>query len=375
MALEPIRVGVEVGFMGDAKAGVARYTWNLLREMLQLASGVEFRFYSPRPVEIPLPTGNWQQYAEPGFARLPFELWMQRVLPRLLSRDRVDVFWGQGYTMPARARWPRRRILTIHDLTAAIFPQTMEFRTRLTYSLLLRRAARRADVVVAVSHATARLAHLFLGVPLEKLRVIYEGVDPTLLGFSSRDPATVVRERFGLTPGFLLTVGTVEPRKDYLTLLRAHDHLSESPVLVIAGAEGWKCRHIMREIRIRESAGRVRFLGRVEDDELQALYGTARLMIYPSMYEGFGLPVVEAMACGCPVLCSWTSSLPEVGGPAAEYFEPGNAAELAEKLRRLLTDETRLAAMITAGKERAKRFSFRRAAIEMLNTFGIETDV
>ncbi|MEO0073535.1 MAG: glycosyltransferase family 1 protein [candidate division WOR-3 bacterium] len=373
MTVKPVRIGVEVGFIGDARAGVARYTWNLLREMLQLTSGVEFRFYSPRPVEIPLSPGGWQQCTEPELARLPLGLWTQWALPRVLFRDRVDVFWGQGYTMPGRFCWPRRRVLTVHDLTAAVCPETMETRTRLTYSLLLSRAVRNADVVVAVSHATARLLHLVLGVPEDKLRVVYEGVDPALLVSSSQEPVVVAKTRFGLSPGFILSVGTIEPRKDYVTLLRAHDRLPRNCLLVIAGAEGWNCQHIMREIRMRESTGRVRFLGRVEDEELRALYGAARVMVYPSRYEGFGLPVVEAMACGCPVVCSWTSSLPEVAGSAAEYFEPGNVEELADKLARLLVDDKRLSVMATMGRERAGGFSFRRAAREMLEIFGIDS--
>ena len=171
---------------------------------------------------------------------------------------------------------------------------------------------------------------------------------------------------FGLARDYVLFVSTIEPRKDHLTLLRAIARVPHAPLLVLAGGVGWRCNSILREIRVAEDAGRVKYVGRVDDDWLPALYSAATISVYPSVDEGFGLPVLEAMSCGCPVLCSDSSSLPEVGGDAACYFRTGDSEDLARRLTELLGDGDRLDAMSAAGLNQANRFSFRSAAEEIL---------
>jgi glycosyltransferase involved in cell wall biosynthesis len=149
-------------------------------------------------------------------------------------------------------------------------------------------------------------------------------------------------------------------------LLRALRLVPSAPLVAVIGRVGWKAESIMREITAMEKAGRVRHMGWIDDPDLPALYSAAKMLVLPSSYEGFGLPVLEAMACGCPVLCSWSSSLPEVGGNAARYFRVGDSEDLAGRLKDLLSDEKLRATMSAAGLERAKQFSFRQAAKEVL---------
>jgi glycosyltransferase involved in cell wall biosynthesis len=228
-------------------------------------------------------------------------------------------------------------------------------------------AARAADRVIAVSRATAASAARLLGVEKDRLAVIYEGVAESFASTTSSEAAQLVNSAFALEPGYLLTVGTIEPRKDHVSLLRALDLVPHVPQLVIAGQPGWNCSSILRAIQVQQALGRVRYLGRVDDRHLTALYKAARLLVYPSIYEGFGLPVLEAMACGCPVLCSWSSSLPEVGGAAARYFRPGDPGHLAAKLTWALADERVLRAMSVSGLRQASRFSFRLTAERILD--------
>jgi alpha-1,3-rhamnosyl/mannosyltransferase len=176
----------------------------------------------------------------------------------------------------------------------------------------------------------------------------------------------MVAEKFGLPSDYLLTVGTIEPRKAHASLLSALETVPDAPVLVVVGNIGWHHGPIVAAIRHHERAGRARFLGRVTDADLAALYSAAKLTIYPSFYEGFGLPVLEAMSCGCPVLCRWSSSLPEVGGSAAAYFRGRGPENLASEIRRLLSDSARLEMMAAAGLQRAKEFNFRRAAEQVV---------
>jgi glycosyltransferase involved in cell wall biosynthesis len=226
--------------------------------------------------------------------------------------------------------------------------------------------ARAADVVIADSRATANLAHRYLGVRKNCLRVVHAAAQSGFHPVPKEEASVAVAGRFGLPRDYLLAVGTIEPRKDHLTLLRALAAVPGAPLLVLVGGIGWKVKPILAQIRVQEKAGRVRYLGRVDDEWLPALYSAAGLSVYPSLYEGFGLPVLEAMACGCPVLCSDSSSLPEVGGNAAAYFRTGDDSDLARKLRSLLFDEERLTVMSAAGSARARHFSFHRAAQEVL---------
>lgn len=363
------RIGIEVGILGPAKAGVARYLWNMVRELMLLAPEVEILFYSAWPVEIPLAPGNWRLRESHGISRRVFQLWVQTGLPRLLAADRVDVFWGQGYAVPQRGTGGCARVLTVHDLTPMLFPNSMERRTRMSYGLFMPGAARSADAVVAVSQATARLARLLLGVKPESMTVIYEGVDPSFVRMGRDAARRHVLTAFGLSGDFVLCVGTVEPRKNLQVLLDAVGSMDKPPTLVLAGAPGWRCQTMMAAIRAAELAGGVKYLGPVDDVELAALYSSARLLVYPSLYEGFGLPVLEAMACGCPVLCSWSSSLPEVGGRAARYFRPRDVRDLSERLARLLSDDRELDRMSRDGLLQAAAFSYSKAAQELLVLF------
>jgi len=226
--------------------------------------------------------------------------------------------------------------------------------------------ARAADAVIAVSQATAALAIHHLGIDRDNLHVVYEAANGTFRPMPRDEARAAASVEFGLPPRYILCVCTIEPRKDHLTLLRALADVPQAPLLVLAGGMGWRCEHIMAQIRAHEQTGRVRYLGRVEDKSLSVLYSGAVLSVYPSLYEGFGLPVLEAMSCGCPVLCSDSSSLPEVGGPAAHYFRTGNSASLSAELRGLLDSQPSLDAMSKAGLARAGLFSFRRAAEQVL---------
>jgi len=227
--------------------------------------------------------------------------------------------------------------------------------------------ARAADAVIAVSQATADLGLRYLGIAKDHLHVVYEGASDAFRPVPRDQARAAVGHEFGLPARYVLCVGTIEPRKDHLTLLRAIESSPGFPLLVLVGGEGWRCRHIVAQIRRLQESGRVRYLGRVDDEWLPSLYSAAALSVYPSLYEGFGLPVLEAMSCGCPVLCSHSSSLPEVGGDAAFYFRAGDREDLTHKLRELLGDDQRLLAMSTAGMARARTFSFRRAAEEILD--------
>jgi len=357
-------VGIDATPFFGTGAGIARYLAEMLQAMARLSPDDTFLLYSPRPIEA-IPAGSWRIRTPKNRRTNVPGRWLRHDLPRLLAEDRVDVFWGQSTVVPLRRLHPCRTVLTVHDVTGLVCPRTMEFGMRLYWRVNFRAAVQAADVVVTDSWATCRLLHQQLLVPKERIAVVYPGLPSTITLASTFSPESSGSTRLSLPERFVLSVGTLEPRKDYLTLLMALRLMRKPPLVAIIGAVGWRSRDIVRAVREAESDGLVRYLGRVDDAEMSVLYHLARAVVYPSFYEGFGFPVLEAMACGCPVLCSWTSSLPEVGGTAARYFRPRDTEHLAERLQTLLSDEHQLELMREAGKAQSKRFSFDQAARQM----------
>jgi glycosyltransferase involved in cell wall biosynthesis len=293
---------------------------------------------------------------------MPYAVWARRRLPRLLADDLIDVFWGQNQ-IPVRGSTHRfRLVMTVHDVTPFVCPSTMSFRGRLALRAGLGNALREADCLLVDSLATSRLLRFLQGVDGDKIHVVYPGCESVFAAVPREIAQQAVCAKFGLPPGYLLSVGTIEPRKDYLLLLSALELLPEPKTLVIVGRTGWGAQHALRRMRTLDAKGRLFFLDRVDDTDLAALYSAADLMVYPSRYEGFGLPVVEAMSCGCPVLCRWSSSMPEVGGTAAAYFIEPEPAAVSSAISQLLSDPRELRRMSRSGRLRSAKFSFDAAA-------------
>jgi glycosyltransferase involved in cell wall biosynthesis len=361
-----LRIGVEATAYGRTRTGIARYLDCMISEMLSLEPRVEFVLYTPRHAEVQLAPGRWRLREGAGPAGAISNWWIQQQVPNWMVEDNLAAFWGQNHMLPLRLRQPCFRLLTVHDVAPFACPSTLNFRSMLIRRFFSTRACRAADMVVADSEATARALARVTGVSPRKITRVYLGADDAF----HRVPLPVAQQvtigKYCLPADYLLTVGTIEPRKHHTVLLSALSQMPNAPPLAIVGRVGWKATDIMKRIAAMEKMGRVRHLDRVDDQDLPALYSAAKLLVLPSSYEGFGLPVLEAMACGCPVLCSWSSSLPEVGGDAARYFSTGDSTDLARGLSALLSDDAQRAAMSAAGLARQRLFSFRRAAEEVL---------
>jgi glycosyltransferase involved in cell wall biosynthesis len=250
--------------------------------------------------------------------------------------------------------------MTIHDTTLWMFPRYHPRRRLLAMRPLIPLAARRAAAIIAVSAATRRDLLRILKVPEHKVHVIHEAPGRQFRPLAGTEALERVRAHYGLPASFVLYVGTIEPRKNLPRLLRAFQLVRQqgfpTHALVLVGHRGWKDAAVMRMVEDLELDGTVRLLGYVPTDDLVALYNLAEVLAFPSLYEGFGLPVVEAMACGTPVLTSPRGSLAEVAGDAAEFVDPLDVESIGDGLRRLLSDSNRRAELRATGLARAARF-------------------
>ncbi len=280
----------------------------------------------------------------------------------------VALFHATDHLLPYFRRI--KSVFTLHDLIFLFHPETHKPLNRWFLTLMMPRFLRAADAVIAVSECTKRDAVRFYGIPEEKITVIYEGVNPR---FRPASPETIasVRARYNLPEHFILYVGTIEPRKNLTALLEAFHHLlaTHDLRLVIVGKKGWLYEGFFRRLRELGLGNRVIFTGYVPDEDLPAIYSAAELFVFPSLYEGFGLPVLEAMACGVPVICSNTSSLPEVAGDAALLVDPTDVRALAGAMEQALTDEALRVTLRARGIERAQRFTWARAAQETMQVY------
>ncbi|MCC6905919.1 MAG: glycosyltransferase family 4 protein [Anaerolineae bacterium] len=348
------------------QAGIGRYVRELAAALAELPGERTIRLFAAgaRPADLPVPPRGCTFHPSHLSERVHNRLWQRLRLPLPVEAwtGPLDLFHGTDFTLPA-VRRGTRTVLTIHDLAYERFPdETMPGMQRYLARAVPHSVAR-ADHVIAVSEATRQdLIHLYGTCP-EKISVIPHGVDPRFFAAPAADEAARLRVEYHIPPGpVVLTVGTLQPRKNHLRLVQAFARTGVDAVLVVAGGQGWGYDAVLREVERLGLGGRVIFTGHIPDTDLPGLYRLAAVLAYPSLYEGFGLPPLEAMASGTPVVAANTSSLPEVVGEAGMLVDPFDVDALAAALARVLGDATLCAALSERGVERAGRFTWARAA-------------
>lgn len=369
-----MKIGLEARWLQVETTGFGKYALNLLRELNGIASGHDFLVYLKgrcesaglfastrmRPVVIPLPPPFYKQIGIPG---------------DIICHDRrLDLFHFL-YNAPSLCT-PCPFVLTLHDLSYLHVPEMVSWLKRTTTWWQLKLKAARAKRIITISDNSKRDIVNYLRIPETRVDVIYHGIEPTFAPASS-DRKRALVEKYGLVKPFLLYVGTYLPHKNLETLMRAFAQLTSSwrgPLeLVLAGKQGRNSSNIKNVVEQLSLGDRVRMLGFVPDEDLPALYSLCTSFVYPSRYEGFGLPLLEAMACGAPVVAARSSCLPEIGGDAAEYFESNDVGMLAGSLLRILKEQDFRHELIRRGSARAVKFSWRAAAERTLQVYELAT--
>lgn len=295
--------------------------------------------------------------------------WQQLIVPGRLRRGDIDLFWSPITTLPMRLQIPG--VVTVHDLTTLLHPQTHRLKVRLSVLPFLADTLGKAKSIAADSRATADDLRQHYPRCGPKIEVVYPGIDAEFKPGVPQDIAAT-REELVCPDGYILYSGTLEPRKNLGTLLNAWETLRKTrpgtPPLVLTGPYGWRSRNLLSRIEGLSSQG-LHYLGRVPRPRLVRLMQAASIFVYPSLYEGFGLPPAEAMACGIPTITSNRSSLPEVVGDAGLLFEPESAEELANSIRRLLDEASLATELGNRGWRRAQRFRWEHSAELMERLF------
>ncbi len=289
-------------------------------------------------------------------------LWEQSAWPLLAARERFDLLHGMAFATPLLGSIPS--IVTVYDLSFLHFPEKFPRLQRIYLRNQTAQSIRKAHRIITISESGRQDLQHFFGVSSEKIDVVLPGVDRQFRPLPDDEIARFRTER-SLPENVILHVGTLQPRKNIPTLLKAFSMLRRDDVhLVLAGAKGWLYDEIFEQIKVLRLEDRVHVLGYVADEALPYWYNAAKVLVFPSLYEGFGMPVLEAMACGTPVVASCSSSIPEAGGEAAYYFDPQDAESLTEQLHTILDNSGLAAQLRQLGLAQARSFSWERAGIE-----------
>ncbi len=363
-----MRLGIDARLVYYHQAGISRYCLQLMRALAEVDKEDHFTILQSRRDHRQLvDQANFQARPLWTPSHHRFEQYLLALELRLCP---LDVLHSPDFIPPFRRRC--RSIITIHDLGFLLYPQSLT-KSSARYYGQIDQAVRNTDHIIAVSESTRRDIVRLLGVPEHKITVIYEAPRRFFHVLPDVDVRPRLRKRFGLERDFVLFLGTIEPRKNVPTLLSAFQqllgHYHPEVDLVVAGAPGWLTDEVSGLVGRLGLSGRVHFLGRVSDEEVVWLYNATRMLVLPSFYEGFGLPPLEAMACGAPVVVSDVSSLPEVVGDAGLLVDPTDADQLTVAIWRLLSDEALRQELIGKGFRRAACFSWERAARETLELY------
>lgn len=366
-----MRIGIDASRAAIIKrSGTENYSYYLIRALLDIDSQNEYSLYfnhPPRDGALRAPNAQW--------VVIPFpRLWTHVRLSLEMLRAASDILFVPSHVLPIIH--PRHSVVTVHDLGYLYYPEAHPRFSRIYLDWSTRYNVWSATHVIADSECTAMDLSRHYKVPRQKITVVYPGLNPNMRPIEDTESHRVVRTKYAIPGDYIFSLGTLQPRKNWLRLIEAFAPLAverENLFLVIGGKQGWLYEPIMEHIQTLGLEQRVILPGYVAEEDLPALLSGAAAFAFPSLYEGFGFPILEAMACGTPVACSNTSSLPEVAGEAALTFDPLDVGAITAALNHILDDAALRVELVARGFERVRLFTWEKAArrvLEILSTIG-----
>lgn len=363
-----MRVGIDARITQYSGGGIRNYVIHLLDALAAVDSRTEYYvLHSRRDRTPPVPGPNFRPVScwTPSHHR-----WERWTLAAEISRLGLDILHSTDFIPPACGY--KRSIITIHDLNFLHYAQFLTAESRRYYNDQIEWAVKRADHILTDSRATCADVVSLLGIPEGKLSVVHLAAHSRFRPMSLQKSADIIAQH-DLTPGYVLFVGTLEPRKNLPGLLQAYRMIRDRDIssvpLVVVGGKGWLYGEVFERLKELNLTDYVKFIHGIADAEMPAVYNAASLLITPSFYEGFGLPALEAMACGTPVIVANRASLPEVIGEAGILIDPEDPTDIANGMERVLTDTRLRQHLREAGKERASTFSWENTALATLSAY------
>jgi glycosyltransferase involved in cell wall biosynthesis len=359
-----MRIGIDATALPPQLSGAGNYIVNLTNALVRLDNANEYvLFVKPIHRALFVPNERVQIDSVDLTNRIQRVAWEQMVLPRLARQSDLSVLHSPHYTMPLTLGCAS--VVTFHDMTFFLYPAMHKLYKRFFFCSMIHLSARRASALIADSESTRQDIVKILKLDASKVTTVPLGVSPSYRPIDEKTALERIKSKYHLPDKFVLYIGMLEPRKDLPTLVRAFKTLIEQGSmhkLVIVGRKGWMYDDLFRSVASLDLTERVVFTGYVPEEDLPLLYNAADVFVYPSIYEGFGLPVLEALACGTPVITSNISSMPEILGEAGILVKPEEADGLADAMSRVTQDGELRKRLVRQGLERAKLFTWDRAA-------------
>jgi glycosyltransferase involved in cell wall biosynthesis len=370
-----MRIGIDARSLKKQRAGIGNYIHGLVRFLPQVGSEHDYFFYSNREIDAGVSGKRVSEQIDRAFGWCPGSLWLRGRGASLARRDQLDVFWATYPILPAGVPSRILKIVTVYDLVWLRFPETTSNYARLVQKIWARKAIEKADLIVTISRSTAEDLALELAVPEEKIHCVYPGVFERYKPGNPHQSAEYISKKYSVSPSYMAAVGTVEPRKNLKLLVEVVRMLKSKGQLkcplLVAGANGWRNSSLYRQIRAAElTEDEIRFLGYLPDEDLPFFYSGADVFLFPTLYEGFGMPPIEAMACGTPVIASNARCMPEVLGDAAILEPPDSAQRFADAILMLQTNVNLRNAMRAAGIHKAQEYCWQASAKQLLGLIG-----
>jgi len=353
--------------------GLGNYSREIIRMMASNYPENEYFLYTPKVepnARLNFLSEHQQVKTVTPQSKYFTALWRSRGVVADLKRDGIELYHGLSHELPIGiGRSGIKSVVTIHDLIFMRFPQYFGFVSRKIYAAKIKYACKHADVVIAVSEKTKADLVQLLKVHPEKITVLYQGCDDIFGVKQSAEKIAEVSAKYQLPEQYILNVGTIEPRKNLMLLAKAFLFLPKDTRLVIIGKQGNYFERVREYIVQHKLADRVLFIANVSFADLPAIYQGAQLFVYPSRYEGFGIPVLEALVSGVPAIAAKGSCLEEAGGPDSLYVDPDDETDLTEKIRLVLDDEKLRQTMISKGLIYSRKFEEKKLAAQLMNLY------
>jgi glycosyltransferase involved in cell wall biosynthesis len=365
-------IGFDANGLLGGKTGIGIYSYNLVQALRVLCEQDLFKFYSycifKNKENVGIPEHNLNRIfptiKAPQF--LFYLMWKYIHWPKIETIiGEVDIVHGLASLVPETSK--SKKVVTIYDLTLFSHPETHPRLRTKQYARLMDYSVKASDAILAISESTKKDILNFFDIDENKIFVSYCGIDHDLFKpLDESGPIEAVKRKYAISKKYIYYLGTIEPRKNVDVLLTSFSIIKEKTKgefqLVLSGMVGWLIEDLIKEIEFFAESNDLIFTGYVKNEEAAALYNGAEVFVYPSQYEGFGIPVAEAMACGCPVVTSDSSSLPEVVGEAGLLVEPNNAEALADSILNVLSDNTLKQSLKKMGLQRAQKFNWKNTA-------------